>query len=112
VDIFGVLVFVSVAVCAVAVFIRMGRGRSSDIRKSCPDCRKFNEVEVGQLGTRVRCAWCGSLLYPTESISPASTASTIHIHNTNNIGSVEHGQPRQAAVDGQDQSPIAAPRVT
>ena len=70
-------VIVVVGLGAVLLLKRLRRPESTDVRRACPECREINLVERRHLGTRVRCAACGSLLYPNEQ--PPST--NVHVHN-------------------------------
>ena len=48
------------------------------VRRPCPECSEINVVEQADLGKRMRCAACGSLLYPNEH---ARQQQQVNIHN-------------------------------
>ena len=61
----------------------LSRSNTSEVRRACPECRQMNRVERAQLGKRVRCRACGSILYPNEHpAAGVAHVQNVNIHNT------------------------------
>ena len=75
----------------------LSRNNASEVRRACPECRQVNRVERAQLGKRVRCRACGSILYPNEH--PAGGVA--HVQNVN-IQNTVGVPPASNQVDAPD----------